>query len=71
MFYDGGHWGMGFSMIAVFVGFFLLIYLFVKVVAPNNGPHKETPLDILKKRFAKGELTEEEYKIMKKKLEML
>lgn len=71
MFYDGGHWGMGFPMLFVFLGFFILIYLFVKVASPNNEPHKETPLDILKKRLAKGEIDENEYDTMKKKLESL
>ncbi len=30
--------------------------------------HRETPMDILKKRYAVGEITEAEYKDMKDKL---
>lgn len=34
----------------------------------SDADTKETPMDILKKRYATGEITEDEYEDMKKKL---
>ncbi|MES0490435.1 MAG: SHOCT domain-containing protein [Leptospirales bacterium] len=34
----------------------------------NETPEQETPLEILKKRYAKGEITKEEFDNMKKDL---
>jgi len=59
--------------------FMWVIFLFVLVVAvyfivqalksKNSAPEaRETPLDILKKRYAKGEITKEEFDRMKKDL---
>ena len=36
---------------------------------PPYPPHHETALDILKKRYAKGEITKEQFEQMKKDLE--
>ena len=42
------------------------IYLIVK--ARRGGSGRETPLEILNKRYAKGEITEEEFDRMKRHL---
>lgn len=69
MHYFDGHWG-GMHLIWWIVWFILLIWIFI---VPNDLPYKKTlsesPLDILKNRFAKGEITKEEYEESKKTLE--
>ncbi len=61
MFYDGYHfWGMHLSW-----WFFWLLMLFWIFATPYDVPgqrrKKDTPLDILQKRFASGEIAKEEY----------
>ncbi len=61
-------WGMGFGWIFMIIFWVLVIlgvvYL-VQAKAGKSSEHKETPLDILKKRYAKGEITKEEFERMK------
>jgi putative membrane protein len=71
----GGWWWMWFVWVGGFVVLVLLIYLLVYAsrgggpgVHPPAAP-PETPLDILKKRYARGEITREQYEQMKKDLE--
>jgi putative membrane protein len=69
-----GHMGYGYG--GHFMGFILLI-LFVVVIylllrnhrgrTVPGGP-SETPLDILKARYAKGEITREQFETMKQDL---
>ena len=49
----------------------LIAYFIVRALKPTSSDisFKETPLDILKKRYAKGELTKERFDEMKKVLE--
>lgn len=64
--YDGQHfWGMNF----IWWIFWLIIVIWIFMTPwdiPGQRSRKETPLDILKKRFAKGEITKEEYEEKKK-----
>ena len=64
-----GHFG-GMHLIWWIVWVVLLVWIFF---TPYNIPYqrtkKEDPLDILKKRFAKGEITKEEFEESKKVLE--
>ena len=62
------HWGFGgmFMGWLFFVGLIgLVIYLFFRSPEQRSGS-KETPLDILKKRYAKGEINKEEFDRIKK-----
>ena len=69
-------WGMGVGMFFMFVPWVLTIVglvLFFKWVlnqmAPRQGgPPVESALDILKKRYARGEINKEEYEEKKKDL---
>ncbi len=63
-------WGMGFGWLfmIIFWGLVILgvIYI-VKMIAERSRPSEkgESALDILKKRYAKGEITREEFEKMK------
>ena len=67
---DGyGGWFMG-LIIIIAVG--VLIYFFViqkKKTDSFSAPPAETPLDILNKRYARGEISKEEYDQMKTDLQ--
>lgn len=68
MWHDMGFGGMmwyGWIFWIVILG--IAVYLIVKL-ANRGGAGSETPLDILKKRYARGEITKEEYESMKKDL---
>jgi putative membrane protein len=54
------------------IGLGVLIYLFVANkdrLGFRDGLIRETPLEILKKRYAKGEITREEFEKMKDDLQ--
>lgn len=69
MHYFDGHWG-GMHLIWWIIWFILLIWIFfVPYDLPYKKTKNESPLDILKNRFAKGEITKEEYEESKKTLE--
>ncbi|MGB8703673.1 MAG: SHOCT domain-containing protein [Gillisia sp.] len=58
-------WGMNFLSWIILVVFIIAIVLWIK--NPNNvREKKENPLEILKRRFAKGEITQEEYEEARK-----
>jgi len=70
--WDHMSWGLGglfmWLIFLVLIGF--VIYFVVrgeKWIKRSNG--EETPLDILKKRYARGEITKQDYERMKKDLE--
>ena len=64
-------WGGGIAMgltVVIVVG--VLVYLLVRGFGTNDfgSTSHETPLDILKKRYARGEITKEQFDEMKKDL---
>jgi len=78
--YDGGmmgNYGYGMGYGGMFFGliFWILIivgaYLLIKWLVEQNktrGSEEKSALDIAKERYAKGEITEEEFEEMKKRL---
>lgn len=76
MMYDGhwSQWGMGSGggiYMLVFWGFLLLLgFLGVRFLLSRRGKSQpdETPLNILKNRYAKGEISQDDFDRMKRKL---
>jgi len=74
-----GPWGhmmpYGFGGIFMWIIFLIVIgvaiYLIVQATKSKGleSPFRETPLEIAKKRYAKGEITKEEFEKIKKDLE--
>lgn len=65
-FYGFGGFAMWIIVIALVA---IIIYLAIQKEKAIKSEEKETPLDILKKRYAKGEITKKEFDSMKKDLE--
>ncbi len=68
--YGFGHGGM-FMWIIFLIVLGVAIYFIINTSKSKDvvGSTQEAPLDILKKRYAKGEITKEEFNQMKKDLE--
>ena len=66
LFYGGGF--MWILWILIIVGIF---FIFQNMTKGNSSgsPDKETAMDILKKRYARGEIDEEEFERRRKELE--
>jgi len=69
--------GMGFGWIFWLIIVGVAIWAVVRITNHNSYDHsgfsgktsqRETPLDILKKRYARGEITDDEFKEMKRNL---
>ena len=71
---DWGHMSWGYGGVFMWLLFLLLIGVVIYFVVRGErwmkrGGGGETALDILNKRYAKGEITEQEYRKMKKEIE--
>jgi putative membrane protein len=63
-----GGYGWIFQLL-IFIGFFLIVWWLLKGTPGLTSGAKEKPLDILKRRLARGEITKKEYEILKKEIE--
>ena len=67
----GWNFGFGFGWLIIIVSFILIIFGIVQLVRFGGSAGRrtlpdETPLDVLKKRYARGEITKEEFEAKKK-----
>ena len=66
---DNQFWGMGWGMWIIPLLIILTIYFLVKNISQTKSSQgSESPMDILKKRYAKGEITKEQFEEMKKNI---
>jgi len=70
MFMNDGGFGMGGFMWLVWIVPIILIIFAVKFFSDQSGRSNttDTPLDILKKRYARGEINKEDFERLKKDL---
>jgi len=69
---DGHFFGGGLMWIfwiLIIAGIFFIFQNVMKGNSNNASSDKESPLDILKKRYARGEIDEEEFERRRKELE--
>ncbi len=60
--------GMGFGWIVMIIFWCIIILLAMSIWKRNNADGQETAAEILKKRYARGELSREEFARMKKEI---
>ncbi|MEQ9442784.1 MAG: SHOCT domain-containing protein [Cyclobacteriaceae bacterium] len=66
--FEGHYWGMHIIWWVIWVIF--IIWIFANPWnRPGQRTKKETPLDLLKKRYAKGEISKEEFEGIKRDLQ--
>ena len=65
--FEGHYWGMHLFWWIVWIILFIWIFLTPWDI-PGQRTKKDTPLDILKKRYASGEIDRQQFEDMKKDL---
>ena len=71
LFWNWGHphfWGGGLFMIIFWICVIFLLVSALRWIF-NGGNHTESALDMLKKRYAVGEINKDEFELMKKDIQ--
>lgn len=66
-----GMWGMGVALLMLVfwvVVIAALVYGIRWLATQGRNPHRETPLDVAKRRYASGEITREQFEALKRDL---
>lgn len=72
MFHDMGWGSMWFGWIFWLIIIAVIVWAVIKISGNSRRsgqPHSESPMDILKKRYARGDITKEEFEQMKKDIQ--
>ena len=65
----GGWWGMGFGWIVPLFIIAMVVWMVTSRYRGGSGaPSRNSALEILKERYAKGELSREEFESMRKEI---
>ncbi|HZJ35285.1 MAG: SHOCT domain-containing protein [Flavobacteriaceae bacterium] len=64
-FYNEYYWGMHFTWWVIWIVIVLMIFLW-----PRKRIKNKNPLEILKKQFAEGEITKEQFEAMKQTIDI-
>jgi putative membrane protein len=61
-------WGIGWGWIIGLIVLVIVIWMIVRVVNQKKSQehHEKTPIDILNERYARGEISKQEYDVKKK-----
>lgn len=54
--------------LAVLIAVVLVLKWILTPASPRSEPHSETPIDILRKRYARGDISKEEFEEKKRSL---
>lgn len=72
----GGGWGMGYGgpfmilfWVLIVIGVVLLVKWLAGQSSAGTGPRERAPLDILRERYARGEIDREEFEQKRRDLE--
>ena len=66
--FEGQYWGMHTIWWVIWVVFMIWVF-FTPWDIPGQKTKRETPLDLLKKRYARGEISKEEYNSIREDLQ--
>ncbi|MEA1887165.1 MAG: SHOCT domain-containing protein [Bacteroidota bacterium] len=69
--FDGMHFGMGWGWLIGLIVVALIVWFIVRVTSQNTthrSTSEKSPMDILKERYARGEINKEEFEERKKDL---
>jgi putative membrane protein len=67
--FGGYGWGMGFGWVFMLLFWAAIIYFIYTLMRRSARDHSDSASEILKKRYAGGEISKEEFERMKKELQ--
>lgn len=69
--FNGMSWGMGLGWIIGILLLLVLVWIFTRMIPANEGPSRggnKSALELLKERYARGEINEQEYERIRRSI---